>query len=153
MTPYLWIKLLHILSATVLFGTGMGTAFLMFKAHLSKNDEAMAVTTCSVVMADWLFTTPAVVVQLVTGIWLTDQLNISFSSTWFITVICLYVFIGICWLPVVWIQIRIRDLIAGGANRDDYRKLMQTWIALGLPAFASVLVLFFLMVSKVGAYG
>ena len=153
MTLYLWIKLVHILSASVLFGTGMGTAFFMFKAYLSKNDEAIAVTTCNVVMADWVFTTPAVVIQLVTGLWLTDKLNISFTSTWFIAVIGLYILIGICWIPVVWIQIRIRDLIAGGANRDDYRKLMRTWIALGVPAFASILILFFLMVAKVGAYG
>jgi uncharacterized membrane protein len=153
MTLYLWIKLVHILSASVLFGTGMGTAFFMFRAHLSKNDEAIAVTTRNVVMADWVFTTPAVVIQLVTGLWLTDKLNISFTSTWFIAVIGLYILIGICWIPVVWIQIRIRDLIAGGANRDDYRKLMRTWIALGVPAFASILILFFLMVAKVGAYG
>ena len=153
MTLYLWIKLVHILSASVLFGTGMGTAFFMFKAYLSKNDEAIAVTTRNVVMADWVFTTPAVVIQLVTGLWLTDKLNISFTSTWFIAVIGLYILVGICWIPVVWIQIRIRDLIAGGANRDDYRKLMRTWIALGVPAFASILILFFLMVAKVGAYG
>jgi uncharacterized membrane protein len=152
MTLYLWIKLVHILSASVLFGTGMGTAFFMFKAYLSKNDEAIAVTTRNVVMADWVFTTPAVVIQLVTGLWLTDKLNISFTSTWFIAVIGLYILVGICWIPVVWIQIRIRDLIAGGANRDDYRKLMRTWIALGVPAFASILILFFLMVAKVGAY-
>lgn len=153
MTPHLWIKLLHILSATVLFGTGMGTAFFMLKAHLSKNDEAMAVTTRNVVTADWLFTTPAVVLQLVTGLWLTDKLNISFSSTWFIAVISLYVFVGFCWIPVIWIQIRIRDQIASGANRDDYKKLMRAWIALGVPAFTSVLILFYLMVSKIGAYG
>ncbi len=153
MTLYLWIKLVHILSASVLFGTGMGTAFFMFRAHLSKNDEAIAVTTRNVVMADWVFTTPAVVIQLVTGLWLTEKLNISFSSTWFIAVIGLYILVGICWIPVVWIQIRIRDLIAGGANRDDYRKLMRMWTALGVPAFASILILFFLMVAKVGAYG
>lgn len=153
MTLHLWIKLVHILSATVVFGTGMGTAFFMFRAHLTKNEEAMAVTTRHVVMADWLFTTPAIVVQLFTGLWLVDRLNISFSSTWFITVICLYVFIGICWVPVVWIQIRIRDLIACGASRDDYMNLMRAWVAFGVPAFASVLILFFLMVSMIGAYG
>jgi uncharacterized membrane protein len=153
MTPYLWIKLLHILSATVLFGTGMGTAFFMYRAYLSNNDVAMAITTRHVVMADWLFTTPAVVVQLLTGIWLTEKLNISFGSTWFVTVIFLYIFIGACWVPVVWIQIRIRDLIARGAKRDKYKTLMRMWVALGVPAFTSVLVLFFLMVSKVGAYG
>ena len=150
MTLYLWIKLLHILSATVLFGTGMGIAFFMLKAYLSDNDEAMAVTTRHVVMADWLFTTPAVVIQLLTGLWLTDKLNISFGSSWFFAVIGLFIFVGICWIPVVRIQIRIRDLIAAGANRDDYRKLMRIWAALGVPAFGGVLVLFFLMVSKTG---
>jgi uncharacterized membrane protein len=144
---------MHILGATVLFGTGIGTAFFMFKAYLSKNDEAMAVTTQNVVVADWLFTTPAIVVQLVTGLWLTDKLNISFSSIWFIAVISLYVFVGFCWIPVVWIQIRIRDLIAADAKRGDYQKMMRSWLVLGILAFTSVLVLFYLMVSKFEAYG
>ena len=150
MTPYLWIKLLHILSSTVLFGTGMGIAFFMLKAYLSKNDEAMAVTTRHVVVADWLFTAPAVVIQLVTGLWLTSKLNISFSSNWFIAVIGVYILVGACWIPVVWIQMRIRDLIAGGASRDEYRKLMRIWAALGVAAFGGILALFFLMVSKKG---
>ena len=152
MTLYLWIKLLHILSATVLFGTGMGTAFFMLKAYLSANDEAMAVTTKSVVMADWIFTTPAVVVQFVTGLWLTQHLNISMDSVWFNTVLGLFVLIGACWVPVVWIQIRIRDLIAADADSNSYRNLMRWWIALGVPAFTSVLIIFYLMVSMVGAY-
>ena len=150
MTLYLWIKLLHVLSATVLFGTGMGIAFFMLKAYLSNNDEAMAVTTRHVVMADWLFTTPAVVIQLLTGLWLTNMLNMSFGSNWFVAVIGIFIFVGICWIPVVRIQIRIRDLIAAGASRDDYRDLMRIWAALGVPAFGGVLVLFFLMVSKTG---
>jgi len=150
---YLWIKLVHILSATVLFGTGLGTAFFMLKAYLSGNDMAMAVTTRHVVIADALFTTPAVVIQLASGLWLTKQLGIAFDSSWFIAVIGLFVFVGVCWVPVVWIQIRIRDLLAGGAGRDSCRKLMRTWVALGVPAFGSVIVLFYLMVSKTGAYG
>jgi uncharacterized membrane protein len=152
MTPYLWIKLLHILSATVLFGTGMGTAFFMLKAYLSANDEAMAVTTKSVVLADWIFTLPAVVVQFATGLWLTQHLNISMDSAWFSTVLGLFVFVGACWVPVVWIQIRIRDLIAAEAGSDSYRKLMRWWVALGVPAFAGVLIILYLMVSKTGAY-
>ena len=152
MSLYLWIKLLHILSATVLFGTGLGTAFFMLKAYLSENDAAMAVTTRTVVMADWLFTTPAIVLQLLSGIWLTQYLNISMQSAWFNIVIGLFVFVGVCWIPVVWIQIRIRDLIAAGAPRGSYRTLMRWWLALGVPAFSSVIVIFYLMVSKVGAY-
>jgi len=153
MNLYLWIKLVHILSATVLFGTGMGTAFCMLKAYLSQNEQAMRITTNAVVMADWVFTTPAVIIQLVTGLWLTSKLNIAYDSSWFIAVISLYVLVGLCWIPVVWIQIRIRNLIAGGAARDDYTKLMRAWVVLGVPAFSSVIVIFFLMVSKLGAYG
>jgi len=150
MNLYLWVKLVHILSATVLFGTGMGTAFFMLKAYLSQNDQAMKVTTRSVVMADWLFTTPAVVLQLVTGLWLTSRLNIAFDSPWFIAVIALFLFVGLCWVPVVWIQIRIRNLIADGRPRDDYRNLMRAWVALGVPAFAAVIGIFYLMVAKIG---
>ena len=87
MNLYLWIKLVHILRAAVLFGTGMGTAFFMLKAYLSQNDQAMTITTSTVVIADWVFTTPAVVMQLVTGLWLTSKLNIAFDSSWFIAVI------------------------------------------------------------------
>ena len=153
MNLYLWIKLVHILSATVLFGTGMGTAFFMLKAYLSQNDQAMKITTNTVVMADWVFTTPAVVIQLATGLWLTSKLNIAYDSSWFVAVISLYALVGLCWIPVVWIQIRIRDLIAGGSARDDYRQLMRVWMALGVPAFGSVIVIFYLMLSKLGAYG
>jgi uncharacterized membrane protein len=152
-TTYLWIKLLHIVSAAVLFGTGMGTAFFMLRAYLSNNDEAMAVTTRNAVIADWLFTTPAVVVQLATGLWLANKLNIATESVWFVTVLSLYAFVGACWLPVVWIQIRIRNLVAAGEGRESCRNLMRAWIALGVPAFGSVLVIFYLMVSKTGAYG
>jgi len=153
MSLYLWIKLLHILSATVLFGTGMGTAFFMLKAYLSHNDQAMKITTGTVVMADWIFTTPAVVIQLATGLWLTSRMNIAFDSSWFVAVISLYAIVGLCWMPVVWIQIRIRNLIADGAAREDYKNLMRAWVALGVPAFSAVLIIFYLMVSKLGAYG
>ncbi len=153
MTTYLWVKLAHILSATLLFGTGLGTAFFMFRAYRSGNDAAMAVTTQNVVTADWLFTTPAIVVQLATGLWLTNKLGISFDSSWFVAVIALFVFVGACWLPVVGIQIRIRNLLARGAKRHEYATLMRWWMALGVPAFSSVLVIFYLMVSRAGAYG
>ncbi len=152
MTTYLWIKLIHILSATVLFGTGMGTAFFMLKAYLSKSDAVMLETSKHVVQADWFFTTPAVIVQLLTGVWLTNHLSISFTSFWFVVVISLYVFVGACWIPVVWIQIRVSRLLKEGASRALYKTFMRAWMALGVPAFASVLALFYLMVSKYGAY-
>ena len=152
MTAYLWVKLLHILSATVLFGTGIGTAYFMLRAYLSGHQTTLLHTSQHVVTADWLFTTPAVVVQLVTGLWLTHKLGIDFGSTWFRIVLGLYVFVGACWIPVVWIQIRVRNLLASKAAPDQYRGLMHAWMLLGIPAFISVLILFYLMVSKYGAY-
>jgi uncharacterized membrane protein len=150
MNLYLGIKLLHIISATILFGTGLGTAFFMFQAYRSGNEEAMKSTTATVVLADWLFTTPAVVVQLVTGLWLTHRLGIPSTSLWFVLVIGLFCLVGACWLPVVWIQIRVHKLIAGGAGIDEYGPLMRVWIALGVPAFTAVALLFWLMVYKPG---
>jgi uncharacterized membrane protein len=150
MDSYSLIKLVHIISASILFGTGIGTAFFMFRAHLSGNPEAMAVTTKNVVLADWIFTTPAVFIQAVTGLWLTLQLSIPLGSLWFITVVFLFVLIGICWIPVVHIQIRIRNIIANGGGIADYQKLMKTWVTLGVPAFISILILFILMVTKTG---
>ena len=153
MNFYLWIKLVHILGATVLFGTGLGTAFFMLKAYLSRDEQAMKVTTNTVVMADWVFTTPAVIIQLATGLWLTSKMDIAYDSSWFVAVISLYALVGLCWIPVVWIQIRIRNLIAEGSARADYRTLMRAWVVLGIPAFSAVIVIFYLMVSKLGAYG
>lgn len=152
MTAYLWIKLVHILSATILFGTGIGTAYFMLKTYRTRNEEALRVTTQNVVIADWMFTTPAVIVQLVTGLWLTAHLNIAYESSWFVAVITLYVIAGACWIPVVWIQIRIRNLLESGAGIASIASLMRTWVALGIPAFTSVLVIFVLMISKSGAY-
>ena len=153
MSLYLWIKFVHILSATVLFGTGLGTAFFMLRAYLSKSNEALRITTRHVVVADWIFTTPAVILQFATGLWLMRQMGIAYDSSWFIAVLSLFVFVGLCWIPVVWIQIRIRNLLADGHGREDYRTLMRIWVVLGVAAFASVMVIFFLMVSKLGAYG
>ena len=150
MNSYLLIKLLHIISASILFGTGIGTAFFMLRAHMSGNPEAMAVTTRNVVLADWLFTTPAVVVQATTGLWLTLQLSIPLGSAWFIAVILLFLVVGACWIPVVHIQIKIREIIAGGGEFADYRKLMKIWIILGVPAFSCVVILYYLMVTKIG---
>ena len=152
MATYLWVKLIHVVSATILFGTGLGTAFFMLRAYLSDNVEAMTVTARHVVSADLLFTTPAVVVQLGTGLWLTQFLGIAWDSPWFIAVISLFVFVGLCWIPVVAIQIRIRNLLTAGQPRHRLIGLMRWWIGLGIPAFLAVLVIFYMMISKVGAY-
>lgn len=148
MDLYLSVKLIHIVSASLLFGTGLGTAFFMLRAYRSENAEAMRITTNNVVLADWLFTTPAVFMQIVTGLWLTQRLGIPFTSVWFIMVIALFFLVGACWLPVVWIQIKVKNIIREGRPFADCKRLMAAWIALGIPAFVSVLVLFALMVYR-----
>lgn len=148
MNMYLAIKTLHVISATVLFGTGIGTAFFMLRAWLDGGAGVMQSTTRSVVLADWIFTTPAVIIQLITGLWLTQQLGIPWTSLWFISTVALFVLVGACWLPVVWIQIQIRNRLLRGAAVDECRSLMRLWIALGVPAFTAVLVLFWLMVYR-----
>ena len=150
MNAYLWLKLFHILGATLILGTGLAIAFFMFRAHLSKNSEAMKITAQSVVMADWIFTTPAIISQFVTGIYLTSQLGIPYGSIWFLTVVGVFILVGLCWLPVVFIQIRIRNILTHGGTLDECRNLMKIWIGLGIPAFAGVLLLIYLMVSKHG---
>ena len=148
MDLYLGIKLLHILSATLLFGTGLGTAFFMLDAYKSNDSRVWCKTTEAVVRADWYFTAPAVVAQLLTGLWLVEQLRIRFDSLWFVAVIGLFVLVGACWLPVVWIQIRLRNMLRAGADLGTCRPLMRLWVILGVPAFLGVIVIFGLMVYK-----
>ena len=149
---YLYLKLLHILSATILAGTGIGTAFFMFMANRSEDIHAIAVTTRHVVLADWIFTTPAIVIQLATGIWLMKILGYSFTSPWFITVIGLFIFIGACWIPVVFIQYQLRSIAAVQLEKpvigERFRKLMRHWTILGIHAFIAIVIIFWIMVLK-----
>jgi uncharacterized membrane protein len=94
-----------------------------------------------------------VIVQLLTGLWLAEHAAIAFTSAWLIAVLALYAFVGVCWLPVVAIQIRIRDLTQSGAAPGAFKPLMHWWAALGTAAFSAVLVIFWLMVFKPGLYG
>lgn len=152
MDSYLILKLLHVLGAVVITGTGAGIAFFMLMAHRSSNIAAIAVTARHVVLADWIFTTPAVVIQFVTGILLMQRLGYSFSSTWFLLVISLFVFIGLCWIPVVFIQYKLKSLanlaLDSGQLQPRFHHLMRMWTCLGIPAFLSVLVIFWLMIFK-----
>jgi len=150
MSVYLWLKLLHILSGTLILGTGLGIAFFMLKAYLSQNVEALKVTTQTVVTADWIFTTPAIVIQLISGFALVGQLGVPYGSAWFIGVICIFIFVGLCWIPVVFIQIRIKKIIRDRGKINECAGLMRIWALLGVPAFTGVLVLYYLMVSKSG---
>ncbi|TNC83318.1 MAG: hypothetical protein CSH37_14865 [Thalassolituus sp.] len=149
MDNYFLLKMLHILSATVLTGTGAGIAFFMFMTWRSGNTEAIRVTTRHVVLADWIFTTPAVVIQLVTGLLLANRLGIAMLSPWMLAVTGSFIFIGCCWLPVVWIQYKLRALAgAEQFEREQFDRYMRLWTALGVPAFTALLVVYWLMVFK-----
>lgn len=148
-----WLKLVHVLSATVLFGAGMGTAFFMWRADKAGDVAAIAVTARHVVLADLLFTTPAVIVQPVTGVWLAYARGYDFTEGWLWAAIALYVLTGACWLPVVWLQARMRDMAeaahsSGKALPARYHTFMRRWFILGWPAFAAVLAIFILMLFR-----
>ncbi|MBQ4811834.1 hypothetical protein A7985_13850 [Pseudoalteromonas luteoviolacea] len=152
MEPYFVAKLIHILAAVVVTGTGAGIAFFMFMANRSNNPQAIYITTKLVVLGDWLFTTPAVITQVVSGVYLMHLLGYSFDSDWFYAVAGLFTLIGVCWLPVLKIQYRLRDLAQLDANKNhvskEFKSLMRIWTLLGIPAFVAILVIFWLMVFK-----
>lgn len=152
MDEYLLLKTVHILSSTLLFGTGLGTAFHGFMANRSGDLAARRIVNRNVVIADWLFNTPAVIVQPVTGVWLARIAGYPLTTGWLAAAIVLYLFVGACWLPVVAIQIEMRRIVDkladGEALPARYFNLSRTWFVLGWPAFAGVLVIFWLMVAK-----
>jgi uncharacterized membrane protein len=150
---FTWIKFLHILSATVLFGTGLGTAFQMWIAHRTDDARVIAKVAHGVVIADYFFTTPAVIVQPVTGVLLLTMSGIDPQSSWLEIAYVLYVFAGLCWIPVVWLQVKIRNYARSAAAQNaklppEYYRAMRTWFSLGWPAFMAVLVILWLMVMS-----
>ncbi|NVM75930.1 putative membrane protein [Duganella sp. SG902] len=147
------IKWLHILSATFMFGTGFGTAFYMFFANRSGNVPAIAVVTRLVARADWWFTTPAIIIQPLSGLWMMHLAGFPLGSRWIVWSIALYLLAGACWLPVVWLQLRMRDMAAlaaaqGAALPSRYWQYEKIWTGLGFPAFGALLVVYWLMVHK-----
>lgn len=149
MSLYFALKWIHILSGAVLFGTGAGIAFFMFMAWRSGDRAAFALTARHVILADFLFTTVAVVVQPVTGIALAYIVGWPLDTPWLVATYVLYVMVGACWLPVVWIQMRVARLLADPAgDQAAVQRLMRVWFLLGWPAFMGVLAIYGLMVVK-----
>lgn len=153
MMDYLTVKWLHVLSSTLLFGTGLGSAFYLFFASLSRDARAIAVVARYVVLADWLFTTPTIILQPLTGFYMMHLAGYPLSSRWILWSVILYFIAGACWLPVVWIQIRMRRLAreaaeAGAALPAAYWRFLTAWVLLGIPAFIALMIVFYLMVAK-----
>lgn len=150
---YLWVKWIHILASTLLFGAGLGIAFFMWMAHLRGDARVIAATARVVVIADACFTAPAVAVQLATGLWLTRLLGLSLDTFWVKTALVLFFVVGACWVPVLWLQVRARNLARRAAADDAplpsaYNRTMRLWFWLGWPAFLGVIAIFWLMVMK-----
>jgi uncharacterized membrane protein len=153
MSTYEIVKVLHILSATVVFGTGLGTAFVVWRANRGGDVAAIAFATRHAVVADWLFTTPAVIFQPLSGLWLAYEVGYGFTEPWLLWVYGLYALAGACWLPVVRLQLRMSRLAAAAAREgtplpEAYRRHMRAWFRLGWPAFLALVVVFWLMVAR-----
>ena len=150
---YLILKWIHILSAILLFGTGLGSAFYKYFTDRSGNIHAIAVTNRLVVFADWLITTPTIIIQPITGFWLLGLFNYATIPLWIWFSLALYLLAGACWLPVVVLQIRMREmaerqLAAGQALGQDYWRMARAWFWLGVPAFLAMVGVVWLMVFK-----
>ncbi|PVM83609.1 DUF2269 family protein [Caulobacter endophyticus] len=153
MDLYLLLKAAHVVGATVLLGTGAGIAFFMLMAHRTGQPALIAHTARVVVIADTVFTATAVIIQPITGAALAHVVGYPLFSGWIGLSLLLYVVTGLCWLPVVWIQIRLRDLAdaaakAGQPLPERYHRLFRAWFMLGFPAFAAVLAIVWLMLAK-----
>lgn len=150
---YVTLKWLHILSSTFLFGTGVGSAFYMLMTSLTKDVRAIAVVSRHVVLADWLFTTPAIIIQPLTGFYLMHLAGFPMTSSWIRWSIVLYCVAGACWLPVVWIQMQMRRFAREAVERNEvlpriYWRYLAIWVLLGIPAFFALVFVFYLMVAK-----
>jgi len=147
------VKWIHILSSTVLFGTGLGTALHMWLTHKGGNVEAIASTARNVVRVDWAFTATSAVVQPTTGVILVHMLGFPPGAPWLLASYVLYAVALACWAPVVWLQIRVRDVAtaaarAGEALPESYYRYMRWWFWLGWPAFIALLMVFYLMIAR-----
>lgn len=150
---YVTVKWLHVLSSTLLFGTGLGSAYYMFFTSLSRRPVAAAIVVRQVVWADWIFTTTTIVFQPLSGVYMAHLAAIPLSTRWIAWSFALYLLAGLCWLPVVWMQIRMRRLAEEAAAQHShlpsaYFRMLKIWTALGVVAFLALVAVFYLMVAK-----
>jgi uncharacterized membrane protein len=152
-SDYVVFKLVHIIGASVLLGTGAGIAFFMLMAHRTGEARTVAAVSRIVVVADYIFTATAVVAQPVTGVLLANEVGYPLASGWIVLSLILYVWTGAWWLPVVWMQDRMMRLARRAADAGEplpaaYHRLFRWWFAFGFPAFAAVIAIFWLMIAR-----
>lgn len=149
----LLLRWAHVIGACVLIGTGVGIAFFMVMAHRTRDAHLIAHVARTVVIADFLFTASAVVIQPVTGLLLARAIGWPLDTAWIMWSIILYLFVGLFWLPVVWIQMRMRDIAVEAAAAEAplppaYFRLYAIWFACGVPAFLAILTIVWLMLAR-----
>lgn len=147
------VKYLHVLSSTLLFGTGIGTAFYLFFVSWTRDARVVAPVARLVVAADWIFTATTIVFQPLSGFYLAHRMGLHWTTPWIFWSTVLFVIAALCWLPVVWLQIRMRDLARraeaeGTPLPPEFRRCFVAWFVLGIPALFAFLAIFFLMVAK-----
>lgn len=148
-----FVKYLHILSSTLLFGTGVGTAFYLLLISRQRDPRVVAPVARLVVIADWLFTATTLVFQPLSGLYLAHRMGIALTTPWLYWSLVLFAIAALCWLPVVWLQMKLRDVAqSAAASRQQlplrYDRYLGAWAALGVPALISFLVVFYLMTAK-----
>jgi uncharacterized membrane protein len=153
MDLYLLVKWGHVLSSTILFGFGAGTAWYLWNAHLTRDPATIASVGRMVVRADWIFTGTSGIVQPVTGLMLVRQAGWSLTEPWLVATYGLYALAFGCWVPVVGLQIRAQKLAQSAADCSeplgaDYFRTMRLWFLLGWPAFLGLLGVFWFMIAK-----
>lgn len=153
MDAYLLLKWIHVLSSTVLFGFGAGTAWYFWNAHLTRDPATIAGVGRMVVLADWIFTGTSGIVQPVSGFLLVREAGWAPDSSWLIAAYGLYLLAFVCWVPVVGLQIRAQRLAqracgTGESLGRDYYRVMRLWFLLGWPAFLGLVAVFWLMIAK-----
>lgn len=151
--PYLWLKFIHVVSSTILFGFGLGTACIFAYGYRTRDTHVIAVISRYVVLVDWIFTTPSGIVQFITGIWMVMIAGYSWTNFWIWASIAGYCLAGACWLPVVYLQIKMRDFaIQADINKQNlpkaYYDYFRYWFILGWPGFISLIIVFYLMINK-----
>jgi uncharacterized membrane protein len=152
-SDYVVFKLIHVIGASVLLGTGAGIAFFMLMAHRTGEPRTIAAVARIVVIADFVFTATAVVVQPISGLLLAGEVGYPLTSGWIELSIALYLWTGAWWLPVVWMQARMHKLAVAAAATGEplpaaYHRLFRWWFAFGFPAFAAVVAIFWLMIAR-----
>ncbi|WP_213735915.1 DUF2269 domain-containing protein [Bradyrhizobium sp. dw_411] len=153
MTLYFIVKYLHVVGAIVILGTGTGIAFFMMMAHRSGDPAFIARTATTVVIADMLFTLTAVVLQPVSGGLLMLLSATTLAEHWLVTSLGLYAVAGLFWVPVIFMQIEMRNLAQVAALRNQplprrYFSLFRRWFLFGIPGFGSVMIILWLMIAR-----